>query len=173
MEINRDNMQRMRPQIEAALEALGKELGIKFSLGNGKYDGDGNNGSFKLEMATVTEDGTAMTKERTNFQRYCRMFGLLPTDIDREVTISGQRLRIAGLKVNSRVRPIIMAEVGSKNRLYTYPVEIVTAVLQKQYPERADEKRTGYDPDMYDGSELTEVDPPTRTKGFQLQTNHK
>jgi hypothetical protein len=132
MRIDGPNMQRMRPQIEAALEALSEELGIKFSLGNGKYSADGNNGEFKLEMAVVTQDGTALTKERTDFQRYCRTFGLLPTDIDREVVIGGQRLRVIGLKMTKRTRPVLMAEIGGRGRLYNYQAESIVGILRMQ-----------------------------------------
>lgn len=89
----------IRPALDAKLAELSKELGLQITSGSATY-GD-TTGSFKLNLAIICEDGVVMTEERQAFLDLHELYGLPESALDAEITLSGLRLRIAGIRTKA------------------------------------------------------------------------
>lgn len=87
-------------------------------------------GSFKLNLATICEDGVVMTQERQAFLDLHELYGLPESALDAEITLSGLRLRIAGIRTKAPKNNILLASLdGSGNRVA--PLSVVKAALKR------------------------------------------
>lgn len=122
--ITRELMQELRDPINDALRVVGAKYGITLTAGNGTFDYDGNFGSFKLEIATVRDDGAVMTKEATEYLRWCnvrtwcRAVGTSEVFAETrkewlfaEFTLSGKRCMLLGRK--SGKMPMIYRDLAT------------------------------------------------------------
>ena len=96
MKITKESLNDLRPKINDALEALGEELGIKITATNGKYS-NGMTGQFKLEIASVGEDGEIFDKEAEDFKEMALLFDLKREWLGEEVQLGAHRFKITGL----------------------------------------------------------------------------
>jgi len=118
----------IRPALDAKLAELSKELGLQITSGSATY-GD-TTGSFKLNLATICEDGVVMTQERQAFLDLHELYGLPESALDAEITLSGLRLRIAGIRTKAPKNNILLAGLdGSGNRVA--PLSVVKAALKR------------------------------------------
>jgi hypothetical protein len=118
--IDKAALHALRPRIDAALKALGEELGIAFAATSGSY-GD-NSGHFKLTIA-IDDPALQEAAARREFNSYCQLFDLLPEDFGREVQINGKAHRVSGLALNRSKFPIKMIEVATgKEMLFSEKV---------------------------------------------------
>ena len=83
--IDRELMRDVRDSLGIALSAVAERHGISIKVGHGTYAG--TNGAFKLELATIGDDGTANTKERSDFIRYAAMLNLKPESTLEEIAV--------------------------------------------------------------------------------------
>lgn len=118
----------IRPALDAKLAELSKELGLQITSGSATY-GDAT-GSFKLNLATICEDGVVMTQERQAFLDLHELYGLPESALDAEITLSGLRLRIAGIRTKAPKNNILLTSLdGSGNRVA--PLSLVKAALKR------------------------------------------
>ena len=118
----------IRPALDAKLAELSKELGLQITSGSATY-GD-TTGSFKLNLATICEDGVVITQERQAFLDLHELYGLPESALDAEITLSGLRLRIAGIRTKAPKNKILLTSLdGSGNRVA--PLSLVKAALKR------------------------------------------
>ena len=98
----------IRPALEKKLEELSKELGINFTTGRATFEGTGQTGTFKLDLAIISETGEVITKERKAYEQYHNLFGLPADGFGKEVVIHGQRLKIAGLRMRAPKNNVLL-----------------------------------------------------------------
>jgi hypothetical protein len=148
--IDKQFMKGSRAAIEAALAQVGKELGIKFTVGSGTYDPSGAFGSYKLEMATA--DTKALEDaERSEWNRWCRMYNLAPEHFGVEVEIRGTgRCKIIGMSRRSNKFPFRVRQPNGKE--ISYSAQLADTII-RQHPIT---KEPEIDP------ALVFVDPPKR-----------
>ncbi|WP_300500038.1 hypothetical protein [Marinobacter sp.] len=130
--INRATLSKIiRPALDAKLAELSKELGIQITSGRGTY-GD-TTGSFKVELATITEDGQVMTPEREAFLQLHNIYGLPKEALDAEVEIGGHKVKIAGIKTKARKNDIVLDCTDGSGRQMVAPSSTVKAAYNMQH----------------------------------------
>lgn len=122
--------QAIRPALDAKLKELSEELGIEITTGNASYDHSGMNGSFKLNLAVVGENGEVETPERTAYKNYHSMYGLPENGLDKIVVISNRRFKVAGIRTRARKNNILLEAVDGKGDAVA-PQATVKAALEK------------------------------------------
>lgn len=124
--IDRQFLRNLRPEIESALKEIGERHNISLALGNASFTS--NNATFKLEIATVGDNGEVNSKEVNHFKSFAASYGLSPDDLGKEISMGGKRFIITGLNTNAPKNPIKMEEVGT-GRKYKSPIGPVKAAL--------------------------------------------
>ncbi len=122
--ISKQQMKDIRRYLENLLESNPSDLGIKFTVGNARYTS--NTCNFKIEGATIGEDGRVFSEEANNFKLYAADYGLDPEDLGRKFTDRGQVFTITG--INPR-RPKFPISVESDGKSYKYTAGGVKAGL--------------------------------------------
>ena len=95
----------IRLALEQALANVATDLGVKITVGNASYSS--SHIVFKLEVAEITKDGVAMTKEATTFTQLASLYGLKPTDLNRTFTWGGKQFTLVGLAPRRSKYPFI------------------------------------------------------------------
>ena len=116
----------LRNELNDALKGVADKYGISIEAGNASF-GYGH-ASFKLELATVKDDGTVMSKEANDFLTYCTMLGLKQTDLGREFEVHGKKYKLKGYRLKSRKFPFIV-ECINDGKEYGLPEQIVKSRL--------------------------------------------
>ena len=62
------NLQTLRVDMDKALQSVAKKYGITIKAGNASFSG--NECTFKVKLNTKGTDGTVITKEAKDFDRY-------------------------------------------------------------------------------------------------------
>ena len=126
-QFDKPTLRALRADLDAALAAVAAKHGIAVRVGNASFMP--NTATFKLELATKGDDGAVVTKEAQAFRQLAGSYGLAPTDLGREVTLSGDRFRIIGLRAAAIKRPILLEMVGDeKRRVVTNEVDVQRAL---------------------------------------------
>lgn len=102
----------LRAEIDEALKQLGKKHGLVFHAGNVTFSH--YNAEFKLSVATLAKDGTAVSKEAESFKLLCKSYGLQPEDLGRRYKKDGQTYTVIGCKPNSYKYPILVSCTDGK-----------------------------------------------------------
>jgi len=102
--IDRSFLRTVRPRVDQALEALGKELGVEFNLGNASFDD--KTATFKLNIAVIGEDGEVVDVEAETFKQRATLYGLSPDDLGKTFNTNNGTFKITGLKPSRRKYPI-------------------------------------------------------------------
>ena len=117
---NRKNIRQINNELEAALKQVAEKYGLEVKLGNTRFTGD--NFSTKVQVATVGQDGIAMSKEATDFNRWKTALGI-NMDLGQEFQRNGKTYTIVGLKPRSKKYPILAK--CSDGKTYKLPVDLV------------------------------------------------
>ncbi|WP_342632741.1 hypothetical protein [Marinobacter alkaliphilus] len=120
----------IRPALDAKLEELSKELGIQITAARATYDPDGQAGTFKLELAMISESGEVISRERQDYDKYCSLYGLPEGGLGREVIIYGERLKIAGLRMRARKNNVLLDTCDGSGTQRVAPYKLVYNALQ-------------------------------------------
>jgi len=117
---NRKNIRQINNELEAALKQVAEKYGIEVKLGNTRFTDD--NFSTKVQVATIGQDGIAMSKEATDFNRHKTALGI-NMELGQEFQRSGKTYTIVGLKPRSKKYPILAK--CSDGKRYKLPVDLV------------------------------------------------
>ena len=127
--IDRNALRTLRTAIDAALESVGKQYGVKLTA-SGKAHYGGATGDIQVEIATIGQDGTVIMKEVRDFNECHELFGLKPEHLNAEFTVRGEKYRIGGLLMNAKRFPIlgIRAKDGKQ---FKFPETAVASLTGK------------------------------------------
>lgn len=108
--------------MQDALDFIGLDS-VKFEIGNARFFP--NNITFKVDVSTVTEEGTVLTKETESYKRNCRRYGLKPESLGETFYCYRwhKKMTIYGLSTRSHKYPILCK--GPDNRIYKYSAEMI------------------------------------------------
>lgn len=120
----------IRPALDSKLKELSEELGIQVSASRATYDPDGQAGTFKLELAMISEAGEVITREQRDYDKYCALYGLPEDGLGREVVIHGERLKIAGLRIRAPKNNILLDTCDGSGAQRIAPHKLVYNALQ-------------------------------------------
>ena len=124
--MDRDKCRMIRDVLNEELQACAEKLGLVISIGNATYTD--TNVTFKVECAEISEDGTVMNKEASDFKSGAYLYGLEPEDFGREFESNGKVFKIVGLKARSRKYPVIGEDVQGKR--FKFPETVVKRGFQ-------------------------------------------
>jgi hypothetical protein len=122
---DRPTVKALRVDLDSALAKVAKEYGIEISTGNISFSGD--NCSIKVKASVIGSDGTVMTKEATDFDRYAR-YELPGVKVGDTFMNAGTTYTITGWKARSRKYPVT-AVSSQDGKTYKVPVRMVKAGL--------------------------------------------
>ena len=132
-EINRQTLTKViRPKVEEKLAEAAKELGIDISVGSGQY-GD-TTGSLKINLATISTNGVAMTHERKAFLQLHQVYGLPREALDAEINVGGHLVTIAGIKSRATKNNILLDTTDGSGRQMVAPAETIVAAYKLMHP---------------------------------------
>ena len=94
----------IRTAMDDALAQVEKAYGIKISTGNARFSG--NEVTFKVKANTVTDSGSAITKEAQMFDLYKNSEGIGHLSVGDTVTLQGKSFTITGYNTRARKSPI-------------------------------------------------------------------
>jgi|LSQX01.1.fsa_nt_gb hypothetical protein len=111
-----------RKRVQESLKAVAEEFDFKIELGDISY----TDINFRLPLIVKKRTVNGMSYEEAEFRELCGLFGLEPTDFNKEIIINEEKYRIAGINAKSKKFPIIL-EKGNK----TYKVSAELIRLKK------------------------------------------
>jgi hypothetical protein len=133
--VTKQMLKESRPEIEAALIEVGNRFGVSFKIGNGKFGEEGGvSGSFVLKILGTSEDGKS--GEQVEFEKYCRIYELLPEAFGQTFQANGHEYKIAGLQTTRSKYPILAERADGKRHLF--PQEVIHRVLDSKYVSESD-----------------------------------
>ena len=101
---DKPTLRALRPELNAALAAVGAKHGISITIGNGSYTGE--NATFKLELALLGSDGKAESKELVALKE------CYPELVNKQVTLNrGSTGRIIGYNPRAHQYPFLVKTV--------------------------------------------------------------
>lgn len=134
-----------------ALKVVEQEFGVVFSAHGGRYSSDGKNYTPKIEVSTLSKDGSVQSREVENFKKYAKMDGLNPEDLGREFMMRGELFKIVGYNANARKNPIIIEKGGKR---FVCRSDTVVRCLASMKPiafKKGDKVVADYEGGMYPG----------------------
>jgi hypothetical protein len=124
---DKDIIQSLRPELDDAVDTFSKKYGINLSFGKCTYTP--NNATMTLAMSVKTADGTAITREREDYERLATLYNLKPEWLDKTFPYKGQTYRIVGL-ANRRIKnPVLCEVVGDGGEPYLFSAELIESVF--------------------------------------------
>ena len=128
--IDRSTIKLIRDRIDAALTDLADELGVTIKVGHASYSS--SNVTYKVEVATESDDGTANTKDAEAFRLNAKAWGLSPDDLGKTFAVPRHPrtiYKIIGARPQSWKYPILAETQNGK--VYKFPASSVKAALAR------------------------------------------
>lgn len=93
----------VKSKIMEHLEPLGAELGLSFEIGGATCDPNQMYFHSKLTVSV----GNKEDQEKRQFNKYCSLFGLEPSDYGRDFRSGGRNFKLIGFNLRASKMPII------------------------------------------------------------------
>jgi hypothetical protein len=122
---NRDAVRDLHHRLQETLDRFAQENGLKAIVGSSSFTP--YNICFKVEVAVVTQQGDALTREAETFFHHAACFGLAREDLGKTFQYGGHAYKIIGLNTRSRKAPVLATDEDGKR--YKFSVELLKAVL--------------------------------------------
>jgi len=103
-QFDKTNLQALRVEMDNALQAISNKYGITIKAGNASYSG--NECTFKVKCNTKATDGTVITKEAKDWDRYKGLHGVDHLSVGDKITIQGSPYILTGFNSRARKAPI-------------------------------------------------------------------
>jgi hypothetical protein len=113
MQITRQMLKDLRPEIEDALKGVSEKYGIKMQLGNGHFGG--LTGDYKLILTTTGANGE--TPESRDFALYASRFGMDESWLGKTFKSNGHTYTIKGILPKKRKMPILLDRSDGVERI--------------------------------------------------------
>ena len=120
--LDRNTVKLISSDIEKALKEVELKYNVEIKRGNASFSSD--NMVLKLNVSTIGNDGSVMTKEATDFNTYASIRYGITKSLGDIVNYMGNEYKIVGLKPRSKKYPIILEKVNGGGR-YKFPVDII------------------------------------------------
>lgn len=119
--LDRTAVRRINDDIQSALDAVAKRYGVQIKVGNSRFSD--SNCTTKIDISTVNEGGTVMTKEATDFNRFATSFGITKKLGD-TFEFRYDTYEIVGLKPRSSKYPVLAKNV-SNGKTFKFPANVI------------------------------------------------
>jgi hypothetical protein len=109
---NRTNLKLIRAEMQAAIDAVAKQHGLKGSLGNIRFEDH----SFTTKLSVETTGAAAVKEDRkaNAFKLYARSEGLDASDFGKVFEYAGKTLKIVGYNTRAKKYAINVEDMNGK-----------------------------------------------------------
>lgn len=118
--LDRAAVRRINSDIELALKAVADRYGVQIKVGSARFSD--SNCTTKIDISTINEGGTVMTKEATDFNRFASSFGITKKLGD-TFFFRYDTYEIVGLKPNSSKYPLLAKNISS-GKTFKFPANV-------------------------------------------------
>jgi len=119
--LDRTAVRRINDDIQSALDAVANRYGVQIKVGNSRFSD--SNCTTKIDISTVNEGGTVMTKEATDFNRFATSFGITKKLGD-TFEFRYDTYEIVGLKPRSSKYPVLAKNL-SNGKTFKFPANVI------------------------------------------------
>lgn len=123
----REHCKSLREEIDQALSELASKHGINIKTGSATFSD--SNVTFKLELATLAQNGTVMTKEAEALKLYATIIGLPSDALGKQFMSQGKMFELIGYKPKATKYPLI-AKCLLTGQKYKFTTDSVKRNLQ-------------------------------------------
>lgn len=117
-QMGRPEAKLLHREADARMRALADEQGLTFSPKGSSFDPSSGTFIYRCELKLKAVGG--VPAEEAQFNRYCPLFDLEPSDYGAEVKIKGEPWKLTGLRPNRSKFPYLFTRVSDgKQSLYT------------------------------------------------------
>jgi hypothetical protein len=118
-QFDRQSLRALRVDLDQAMATIASKYGIQLSAGNISFTSE--TATIKVQ-AGVVKNGTVVTKEAKDFDRYKGLVGLGSLNVGDTIQLQGKEYTISGYKPRSKKAPVLVTRDG---RSYKVSVEMV------------------------------------------------
>ena len=118
-QFDRQSLRALRVDLDQAMATIASKYGIQLSAGNISFTSE--TATIKV-AAGVVKNGTVVTKEAKDFDRYKGLVGLGSLNVGDTIQLQGKEYTISGYKPRSKKSPVLVTRDG---RSYKVSVEMV------------------------------------------------
>ncbi len=118
-QFDRQSLRALRVDLDQAMATIASKYGIELSAGNISFTSE--TATIKV-AAGVIKNGTVVTKEAKDFDRYKGLVGLGSLNVGDTIQLQGKEYTISGYKPRSKKSPVLVTRDG---RSYKVSVEMV------------------------------------------------
>ena len=118
-QFDRQSLRALRVDLDQAMATIASKYGIELSAGNISFTSE--TATIKV-AAGVIKNGTVVTKEAKDFDRYKGLVGLGSLNVGDTIQLQGKEYTISGYKPRSKKSPVLVTRDGKS---YKVPVEMV------------------------------------------------
>lgn len=118
-QFDRQSLRALRVDLDQAMATIASKYGIELSAGNISFTSE--TATIKV-AAGVIKNGTVVTKEAKDFDRYKGLVGLGSLNVGDTIQLQGKEYTIAGYKPRSKKSPVLVTRNGKS---YKVSVEMV------------------------------------------------
>lgn len=129
--LTKPGMKEIREAVDAALEEVGKDLGVGLMLGNGSFTS--TEGHFRLNVTVLGEGGKVESPEAKAWPVYCTAYGFKAEDLGAVFHSQGKAFKITGIKPSRSQYPISGERVPD-GKGFKFPVAQVLRALGREVP---------------------------------------
>jgi hypothetical protein len=123
--ITKDELKNFRSDFDKAITELEKKYNITISQGSISY----SENEFHMKITAKKNTTTSgKSTEQADFEKYCELFGLKPSDYGKTFKSNGKEFMITGLNVRARSMPVIA--YCSDGKSYKFSEESIKRVLK-------------------------------------------
>ena len=117
-QFDRQSLRALRVDLDQAMATIASKYGIQLSAGNISFTSE--TATIKVQ-AGVVKNGTVVTKEAKDFDRYKSLVGLGSLNVGDSINIQGKEYTISGYKPRSKSAVVVQRE----GRGYKVSVDMV------------------------------------------------
>jgi len=128
MKITAQSAKEIRDDVLSALNDVATKHGVQFTYKGGNFTS--TSFLFKIEAATIEDNGTVVNRERENYGLYCHRYGLKPEWLDRTFISFGSSdmFTIIGINPRKHVNPVICRNERTKKN-YVFPATAIKTFM--------------------------------------------
>lgn len=114
--LTKESLKTLRADMDAALASVGAKHGVRFRLGSCTFWP--TTAKFKLELATVGDNGVVVDKDMETLRRYTDILGLSMKDLEKTFKLwDGRSYKLAGYVPRRYSRPFVLVDAVSGRRV--------------------------------------------------------
>jgi hypothetical protein len=128
---DKSNLKQLRIDMESALLQVAQKHNIKITVGSARFTD--TNTTFKVELATKSNDGAVNTRSVSEFKACCDSYGLKPEHLGKTFSYLGERFRLDGMAGSRSIKYVFLATKLSNGVQYRVPEAYVRELQSKDY----------------------------------------